>query len=159
VTDRVGLNLLWLVPGVVGGSEVSTVTTLRALAVDRPDDLDHVLFALQPFVDRYPELADAFETHTVNLHGALKPARIGVEQSWLPAMARRHGIAAVHHLGGTSTLIGGPRSCLSIHDLQPFDFPDHFHPVKRAWLRTAVPRSIRRSDARLLLVHLCGFED
>jgi alpha-1,3-rhamnosyl/mannosyltransferase len=114
--------------------------------VDRPDDLDHVLFALQPFVDRYPELADAFETHTVTLHGALKPARIGVEQSWLPAMARRHGIAAVHHLGGTSTLVGGPRSCLSIHDLQPFDFPDHFHPVKRAWLRTAVPRSIRRSE-------------
>lgn len=145
MTDRIGLNLLWLVPGVVGGSEVSTVTTIQALADDRPDDLEHVLFALESFADRYPDLAGSFETHTVGLRGSLKGARVGVEQTWLPAQTGRLGIDALHHLGGTSTLVGGPPSCLSIHDLQPFDLPEHFHPAKRAWLRAAVPRSIRRS--------------
>lgn len=145
MTTRVGLNLLWLVPGVVGGSEVSTITTLEALAGSRPDDLDHVVFALAPFVDAYPEIAGAFETHTVSLSGALKGARVGVEQTWLPVQTRRLGIDAVHHLGGTSTLVGGPPSVLSIHDLQPFDMPANFHPAKRAWLSMAVPRSVRRS--------------
>lgn len=149
MTARVGVNLLWLVPGVVGGSEVSTVTTLRALAADRPHDLDHVLFALPSFAEAHPEVADAFEIHTVGLSGALKGARVGIEQTWLPARARRLGLDAIHHLGGTSTLVGGPPSVLSIHDLQPFDLPEHFHPAKRAWLRVAVPRSVARS--RLVL--------
>jgi glycosyltransferase involved in cell wall biosynthesis len=146
---RVGINLLWLVPGVVGGSEISSVTTLQALADAPPGDLEHVLFVLEPFVAQYPQLADAFETHSVGLSGALKGARVGIEQSWLPARARRLGIDAMHHMGGTSTLIGGPPSVVSIHDLQPFDLPANFNPVKRAWLSLAVPRSVRRS--RLVL--------
>jgi glycosyltransferase involved in cell wall biosynthesis len=149
VTARIGINLLWLVPGVVGGSEVSTVTTLRALASDRPRDLDHMLFVLEPFVSAHPDLAAAFDTRVVRLSGALKGARVGIEQTWLPVQARRLGLDAIHHLGGTSTLVGGPPSVLSIHDLQPFDLPDNFHPAKRAWLRAAVPRSVARS--RLVL--------
>lgn len=145
MTRRVGINLLWLVPGVVGGSEVSTVTTLRALMADRPADLDHVLFVLDPFAETYPDIVAAFETHAMGLSGALKGARVGIEQTWLPAQARRLGLAALHHLGGTSTLVGGPSSVVSIHDLQPFDLPENFHPAKRAWLRVAVPRSVRRS--------------
>ena len=145
MTARVGLNLLWLVPDVVGGSEVSTVTTLRALVRDRPDDIDHVVVALASFADRYPDIAEAFETHTVGLHGALKGARVGVEQTWLPVMARRQGLDLVHHLGGTTSLLGGPPVCVSIHDLQPFDLPRNFHAVKRAWLGVAVPGAVRRS--------------
>lgn len=150
MTPRVGLNLLWLVPGVVGGSEISTVTTLRALAAARPADLDHVLFVLEPFAESYPELCSAFETHTIGLRGALKPARVGVEQTWLPWQARRLGLGALHHLGGTATLVGGPPTCLSIHDLQPFDHPENFHPAKRAWLELAVARSVRRSEVVLV---------
>jgi len=148
-TPRVGINLLWLVPGVVGGSEISSVTTLQALADAPATDLQHVLFALKPFVEQYPELAGGFETHAIGLSGALKGARVGVEQTWLPAQARRLGVDLIHHMGGTATLIGGPPSVLSIHDLQPFDLPANFHPAKRAWLSLAVPRSVRRS--RLVL--------
>src|SRR5690606_8803491 len=112
----VGVNLLWLVPGVVGGSEVSTVTTLHALAAEPPDDLDHVLFALAPFVEAHPELAEAFDLEVLSLSGRLKGLRVGAEQTWLAARARRRGVDAMHHLGGTMPLVPGPPAVLSIHD-------------------------------------------
>ncbi len=141
----VGVNLLWLVPGVVGGSEVSTLTTLHALAAEPPDDLDHVLFALAPFVEAHPELAEAFDLEVLSLSGRLKGLRVGAEQTWLAARARRRGVDAMHHLGGTMPLVPGPPAVLSIHDLQPFHHPENFHPVKRAWLGLVVPRSVARA--------------
>jgi glycosyltransferase involved in cell wall biosynthesis len=146
---RMGINLLWLVPGVVGGSEVSTITTLHALADDPPDDIRYVVFALAPFVEAHPELADAFDLEVLNLSGRLKGLRVGAEQTWLAAKLRRHAVGAVHHLGGTMPLVPGPPAVLSIHDLQPFHHPENFHPVKRAWLGVVVPRSVAR--ARLVL--------
>lgn len=150
MTTRVGVNLLWLVPGVVGGSETSTVTTLEAIGRAAPTDLTHVLYVLEPFVAAYPELASRFETHVLPLSGRMKGARVLAEQTWLDVRARRDGLAAVHHMGGTMPLVGGPPALLSIHDLQPFDHPAHFHPAKRAWLSVAVPRAVRR--AREVLV-------
>ena len=57
--NRVGINLLWLVPGVVGGSETYTVRLLSGLA-ERYSDIEYTLFAL-------PELAKAsvHEVHRV----------------------------------------------------------------------------------------------
>ena len=149
MTHRIGFNLLWLVPGVVGGSETSTVTTLTALAADRPEDLDHVLYVLAPFVEAHPELAAAFETHVLPLSGRVKGARVLAEQSWLVARSRRDRIDVMHHLGGTVPLTGGPEPLVSIHDLQPFDHPENFHRAKRAWLSLAVPRAVR--SAHLVL--------
>lgn len=145
MTITVGINLLWLVPGVVGGSETSTITTLHAIADDPPDDLHHVLFALAPFVEAHPELAGSYEIETLPLSGRLKGLRVGAEQTWLAERVRRRGVDAMHHMGGTMPLVPGPASVLSIHDLQPFDHPEHFHPLKRAWLAQVVPRSIRRA--------------
>ena len=45
---RVGVNLLWLVPGVVGGSEEYTTRLLRGLAADPPDDPPGVSGASSP---------------------------------------------------------------------------------------------------------------
>ena len=41
--QRVGLNLLWLVPGVVGGSEEYTTRLLSAISRAQPPDIDGVL--------------------------------------------------------------------------------------------------------------------
>jgi len=48
------VNLLWLVPGLVGGSEESTTDALRDLSEDLPDDIDVHLAVLRPFVDAHP---------------------------------------------------------------------------------------------------------
>ena len=46
--NHVGINLLWLVPGVVGGSETYVTRTLHGLA-ERYSNLEYTLFALPEF--------------------------------------------------------------------------------------------------------------
>ena len=86
---RVGVNLLWLVPGVVGGSEEYTTRLLAGIAEQRPDDFDIVLFANRALASAYPDLVDAFPTVVAPLDGDRKWQRVAAESSWLARAARR----------------------------------------------------------------------
>jgi alpha-1,3-rhamnosyl/mannosyltransferase len=151
VTARVGLNLLWLVPGVVGGTEEATVELLSALADDQPDDIEWRLYALEAFAAAHPDLASRFPTRLLALRGKLKPLRVAAEGTWLANITKRDGLDMVHHLGGTIPARSHVPAIVTVHDLQPFDLPENFHPVKRAYLHRMVPRTVGR--ARLVLVH------
>src|SRR5690606_20550748 len=119
--------------------------------------------------EAHPELADQFDVEVAPLSGRVKGLRVLAEQTWLLDRMRRRGVEAMHHLGGTMPFVRPPAgtmplvrppagtrplvrppagvpSVLSIHDLQPFEFPQHFHPVKRAWLGQVVPRSVARAE-------------
>jgi alpha-1,3-rhamnosyl/mannosyltransferase len=146
---QIGVNLLWLVPGMVGGSEESTTETLRALAAAAPDDLRYTLFALSALADAHPDLTDAFETVTLSLPGRLKALRVASESTWLARAVRRRKLDLVHHAGGTMPPLRGTPGVLTVHDLQPFDLPEHFTAAKRRYLGAAVPRSV--AAARLVL--------
>jgi alpha-1,3-rhamnosyl/mannosyltransferase len=142
------VNLLWLVPGVVGGSEEYTVRLLRAVAALAPADLHLTLFALRPFVDAHPDLAARLSVVTVDLDGRHKPRRVATEVTWLATQARRRSIDLLHHAGGVippGPAVGRFPSLLTIHDLQPLVMPEHFSTVKRRWLGTMLPRSARRA--------------
>jgi alpha-1,3-rhamnosyl/mannosyltransferase len=139
----VGVNLLWLVPGVVGGSEESTTSTLLALAGRGDADLRITLFALDELARAHPELADRFDIVTLPLAGAARPLRVVGESTWLAWSARRHRVALVHHAGGTMPLLRSVPGALTVHDLQPFDLPENFTRAKRAYLGALVPRSVR----------------
>jgi hypothetical protein len=67
---KVGCNLLWLVPGVVGGTEMATVSLLRELAAEPADGIEPELYALDVFGQRYPDLIEAFPTRLVQLTGS-----------------------------------------------------------------------------------------
>jgi glycosyltransferase involved in cell wall biosynthesis len=148
VTLRVGCNLLWLVPGAVGGSETATVHLLRTLASDPPSDVELTLYGLDAFGHAYPELAKAFPTRLVPLTGRLKPLRVAAENTWLPREVRGK-VDIMHHMGGVVPLAPGGPSLVTLHDLQPFDLPDNFGPAKRAYLQRSIPRTVRH--ARLVL--------
>ena len=64
---RVGVNLLWLVPGVVGGSEEYTVRLLRGIARSAPADLHLTLFVLDGFAAAHPDLVAALASAEVHL--------------------------------------------------------------------------------------------
>jgi alpha-1,3-rhamnosyl/mannosyltransferase len=145
---KVGCNLLWLVPGSVGGTEPATVAQLREMAVDPPDDVEIVLFGLDALGQVYPDLVEAFPTHLVPLAGRMRPVRVAAENSWL--IRRLREVDMVHHMGGTLPALKGPPALLTIHDLQPFDMPENFTATKRHYLQRSVPRSVRR--ARTVLV-------
>lgn len=142
---RVGVNLLWMVPGVVGGSEDATVGLLRALADSTADDIDLVLFGLSSLPEAHPDLVERFETMTAPIDGRSKARRVLAESTWLPRATRNRGLDLIHHGGGTVPPGSRLRCTVTVHDLQPLDLPDNFHPVKRTYLRMMLRPSVRRA--------------
>ncbi len=144
---RVLVNLLWLVPGVVGGSEESTTDALRALA-DSPDagDVEVHLAVLEQFAAAHPDLADRFELHVLDQDGRDKRRRVLAEQTWLPGVTRAVRADVVHHAGGVLPLRHPGRTVLTVHDLQPLDMPENFRAAKRTYIRLMAGRSARAAD-------------
>ncbi len=146
MTDRstsVLVNLLWLVPGVVGGSEQSLTGALRSIAADPPTDLDLRLAVLRPFAEAHPDLAERFPLEVLPADGSDKVRRVLAEQSWLARVTRRSGAAVVHHAGGIVPVVHPGRVVLTVHDLQPLDLPRNFSRAKRSYISTMVGRSVR----------------
>lgn len=139
--NRVAINLMWMVPGVVGGSETYTVRLLHGLA-ERSSELDFTLFALPQFATAHPELARTFRTVYAPMRGQLKPARVlAGEAGWMALQCRKLKIDLVHHAGGVVPLVRSGRPVLTIHDLQYLFYPDYFTRSKLAYLKTVMPRS------------------
>jgi alpha-1,3-rhamnosyl/mannosyltransferase len=139
----IGVNLLFLRPGIVGGTEDYTVRILRAVAAHRDSDLEFVLFVRESFAAAHPDVAEAFETRTLRLPGN-RAVRVAAESTWLTRSAR--GIDVVHHMGGRVPAFGSRRSIVTVHDLQPLDDPAQFSAVKRRFLAFALPRSVRKAQ-------------
>ncbi len=135
----IGVNLLWLVPGAVGGSEQSTIATIRGL-LER-DDLDLRLFALPDLPRAHPELAGLARLEVAPTVGRSRARRIVVESTWL--RDRTRGLDLVHHAGGTVPLRRSAPVVLTLHDLQPLEATATHGAVKRAYLRRAVPAALR----------------
>lgn len=145
---KVGINLLWMVPGVVGGSETYTTRLLHGLS-ERDSDIEYTLFALPQFEAAHRDLASKFEVSYAPLTGQWKSFRVAGENSWLARQARRRGINLVHHAGGVVPLVRPSRPVLTIHDLQYLFYPEYFTWPKLRYLRMMMPRSAE--NARLIL--------
>lgn len=147
--NKVGINLLFMVPGKVGGSETYLTRLLHGL-IERSSDLDYTIFALPQFAEVYPELAKTFKTAIAPATGQIKSFRVAGENSWLAAQCRIRRIDLIHHAGGTVPLIRTAKPVLTIHDLQYLYYPEYFTRTKLNYLKMMVPRSAEA--ARLVLV-------
>lgn len=145
---KVGINLLWMVPGVVGGSETYTTRLLRGL-MERDARMQYVLFALPQFASAHPDLTSNFDTAYAPLTGQWKSFRVAGENSWLTRQSRKKKIDLLHHAGGVLPLLPTQRPVLTIHDLQYLYYPEYFTRTKLAYLKQMVPRSAE--GARLIL--------
>lgn len=154
----VGVNLLWLVPGVVGGSEEYTIRLLRAVHDQDPDGIVLRLYARPDLLEAHPDLGQRFEVVTarhrepgrslgVGATSGSKAERVALESTWL-AMVSRHD-TVVHHPGGVIPLVRSRPAVLTIHDLQPLVWPHRFSLLKRRWLGAMIPYSARA--ARVVL--------
>ncbi len=145
---RIGVNLLWMVPGVVGGSEDYVVALFRAFA-DAPgrDGLDITLFVNRRFVTAHPDLAERYRTVVAPVDGGKKGLRVLAESTWLVVAAKRSRIELMHHPGGTMPEVRVCPGVVTMHDLQPWAYPENFTKVKRAYLHAVVGRSVRHAQA------------
>jgi glycosyltransferase involved in cell wall biosynthesis len=139
---KVGVNLLWCLPGGVGGSEEYLVRQLTGLRGAAPD-VRARLVVLPEFAAAHPQLAAEHELVVAPLDARRRSRRVLSEATWLPA--RLAGTDIVHHGGGTVPLRSPRPIVLTIHDLQYRTFPRYLTGLKRRYLSMVVPRSVRRA--------------
>jgi len=148
VTDgpiRLAVDLMWLRPGIVGGSEELVVRQLAALADHAAEEVSPRLYVLPGFATAHPNLAGRLPTEVAPVSGRRRPVRVLAESTWLFRRTRRHRTHVLHAPGGTLPRLRGAPAVVTIHDLQYLAFPQYFSTLKLAWLRSAVPAAIKRA--------------
>ena len=141
----IGLNLLWLVPGEVGGSEEYTIGLLHAFAELAPDDIDLVVYVNGRMAKEHGALLEHFTTVVAPVSGTSRPLRVLAESTWLALQVRRDRVEFVHHGGGTMPTVRSRPGLVTLHDLQPITHPERFGFIKRSYIRLLAPRSLRRA--------------
>lgn len=141
---KIDVNLTWLAPGRVGGSEEYLCRQLAGLfTAGAADDLSVRLFCQPSFPLAHPEFDGRAEIITLPIDRDLRGARIAAENSWL---ARRTRVAdVVHHGGGTAPVVGSRAILLTVHDLQYLQFPHNFSRARREYLTRFMPGSVKRA--------------
>jgi glycosyltransferase involved in cell wall biosynthesis len=148
---KVGLNLLHLVPGETGGSEVYARHLVPALLEAGGPEL--VVFASRegaPSIRSEPWGRD-LELVEVPVSAVSRARRVLAEQAALPPAARRAGIHLLHNLFSTAPVAPGVPQVTTILDLIYRRFPEAHSGVRSLGMRMLVPLSARRS-ARIIAI-------
>ena len=140
---KVAVNLLWCVPGQVGGSEQYLVRQLLGFG-EQQSGFEVTLYCLPTFIEAHPELSEIYSVVSAGISGATRPSRIVYENSWLPRQTRDSDL--VHHGGGTTPAVGKRPIVLTIHDLQYLTYPEYVSTPKLRYLEAVVPRAARRAS-------------
>jgi glycosyltransferase involved in cell wall biosynthesis len=150
---RVGLNLIFLVPGRTGGMETYARELIRALREERPA-LDLVAFVSREGAG-WPE---GIETVVVPVNSSNRIQWVRGEQLHLPGLAKRAGADLVHSLATTGPGRGAFKRVATVHDLIYRIHPEaHFGAISLG-MRMLVPLSVKRAT-RVIAVSQSTAED
>ncbi len=147
-TLHIGLNLLYLVPGEVGGSEIYAHRLVDALGRARPE----ARFTVFCGREAGPSLRTVgwpgnVRVHVLPVDCRNKPARVTFEVLRLPGVAARTGVDLLHSLGTTSPpVVPGRPSVVTILDLIYEAYPATFPTPARWGLKALVGPAARRAD-------------
>lgn len=140
---RIGVNLLFLVPGEVGGSEPLLTNLVRVLA---GSDHEITVFGVRGFAAAYPDISSHTDVVEVGWSTGAQLLRILAEHTWLAREIRRRRLDVIHHGVGTTPFVKVAPTVVTIHDIQIRHYPQNFVRPKRLWLKVNVPYSARRSE-------------
>ena len=140
---RVGVNLLWLLPGAAGGAERYVVRLLRALTDEAPDDVDVTIFCNRRFPPVHRDLTARAATAVAPIDGGSRAVRIAAESTWLAREASRRHLRLIHHPNDVLPWFRTRPSALTIHDLRSMAGDEVLGRPHAAYLRARVPSSAR----------------
>ena len=143
VRPRVGVNLLWLIPGAAVGAEEYSVRVLRSMLEVESSAIDVVLLCNRRFPEAHPDLALGFETVVAPIDGRSRAIRIATESTWL--RARAAGVHLVHQLNNVVPWVSSRPVVLTIHDLRPLEHPETIGRWHGAYLRSRFGPSVRHA--------------
>ena len=141
---RIGINLLYLIPGLVGGTETYAVSLLNSLSkIDKSNE--YYIFVNEE--SRLLPLSDAPNIHRIvcNFRARHRIIRYFWEQVILPKRLRFHGIDLVHSLGYVGPLQCHCRSIVTIPDLNYIKIKDMLPHLKLRALEYYSINSARRA--------------
>lgn len=140
----VAVNMLWCIPGEVGGSEEYVIRQLSGLAaIESPYDI--TVFAPRGFATAHPGLSAIHRVVEAPSNCRRREIRIILEHTWLAQQIGSSTI--VHHGGGIVPSRSHRTTLLTVHDVQYLSFPEYFSSHKLKYLQNRVPSSISRAHA------------
>lgn len=156
---RIGLNLMYLVPREVGGTETYARELILELARLRPED-EFIVYCGREATGVLPDprWPENVRVHAINVKCRNKPLRVLTELIALPRIAKRDGIELLHSLGVTTPMHGSFARVVSIHDLIFHHFPETFPGPARRGLEFLVPRGARKAD-RVITISQASADD
>ncbi len=144
---RIGLNLLFLVPGETGGSEIYARGLLPALIEARPE-LDYTVFVNRELGATIKDESWHSDVKVVPIpvRGSSRFARVLAEQTLLPVSVRKHRIDVLHSLATTSPMVVPAASVVTILDVIYHHHPEAHAKMMALGMRALVPLSAKRAD-------------
>jgi glycosyltransferase involved in cell wall biosynthesis len=137
---RVGLNLIFLVPGETGGMEVAARELIPALVAAAPDLRFTAFVGREAGPGPWGELIPAV---TVPVRASNRVELVAGEQLLLPALAARAGIDLLHSLASTAPTWGPFRRVVTVHDLIYARYPEAHAGLRSHGMRVLVPLAAR----------------
>ena len=140
---EVAVNLMWLRPGEVGGSETYIRRVLRSLELGESGLEDVRLVGPVEATSAMGLTRATFISLPVTSRSRV--ARVAMERLWL-ARVMDAGSGVLHHPGGTVPFDSARPTVVTIHDLQPITNPEYFSRTKQEFLARALPEAVQRAD-------------
>jgi alpha-1,3-rhamnosyl/mannosyltransferase len=143
VQHNIAVNMLWCVPGAVGGSEEYFIRQLHGLVeIEAPFNV--TVYAPKGFSTAHKDLSSAIQIVEAPSRCTSRELRVLLENTWLVSQTKSADM--VHHGGGTLPSRGKSTTLLTIHDVQYLTYPEYFSAVKLRYLKNRVPSAIRRAS-------------
>ncbi|MGA3010658.1 MAG: glycosyltransferase family 1 protein [Terracidiphilus sp.] len=149
---RIGLNLLYLIPGQCGGTETYGVCLVNAL-VELDQANEYIVFLNRE--SRSLSLTEAPNLKRVvcNVRAVQRPLRYLYEQMVLPFLLIKHRIDLVHSLGYVAPLVVPCINVVTVHDMNYVDVRQSIPWFKRLMLGLFSSGAVRVTDHVITISH------
>lgn len=142
---RIGLNLLYIIPGQNGGTQTYAGSLLKALAALDQGDEFFVFVSREGAALELPAQPN-FRKVVCPVRAVRREMRYAYEQIVFPWLLRRYKLDVLHSLGYVCPLYPPSRSVVTIHDLNYLTAWHGMSRQKRLFLGWFVTQSARRAD-------------
>ncbi len=140
---HVGLNLVYLVPGYTGGTEVYARELIPELVAAAPQVGFTAFVAREAAAERGAPWGELIPSVTVPVRARNRLDWVRGEQLLLPTIAAQAGVDLLHSLANTAPVWGRFRRVLTIHDLIYRIAPEAHRGVLGYGMRVLVPAAAR----------------
>jgi glycosyltransferase involved in cell wall biosynthesis len=141
----VALNLLYLIPGVVGGTETYARSLIHALAQE-DDDNEYVVFLSREAADLDVTPAANFRRVVCPVVAMRRAVRYSWEQAVLPLQLNRLKPNLVHSLGYVSPLAARCAQVVTVHDVNYIGHKGRRTAIGRRAFQFVVEKTVKRAD-------------